>query len=90
MFQTEFVVNLFTILVVAIRPRQVVSRFLVTARTKYVKSEVWPLFVLRMRSQFLRPFSRIINKNLRIHTCVFELAALDTVCMHSLGRTDIN
>ena len=85
MFQTEFVVNLFTILVVAIRPRQVVSRFLVTARTKYVKSEVWPLFVLRMRSQFLRPFSRIINKNLRIHTCVFE-AALDTVCR--AGETD--
>ena len=50
----------------AIRPRQVVSRFLVTARTKSVKSEVWPLFVLRMRSQFLRPFSRIINENLRI------------------------
>ena len=48
------------------RPRQVVSRFLVTARTKSVKSEVWPLFVLRMRSQFLRPFSRIINENLRI------------------------
>ena len=43
-----------------------VSRFLVTARTKSVKSEVWPLFVLRMRSQFLRPFSRIINENLRI------------------------
>ena len=51
---------------VFVRPRQVVSRFLVTARTKSVKSEVWPLFVLRMRSQFLRPFSRIINKNLRI------------------------
>ena len=47
----------------ALRPRQVVSRFLVTARTK---SEVWPLFVLRMRSQILRPFSRIINENLRI------------------------
>ena len=43
-----------------------VSRFLVTARTKSVKSEVWPLFVLRMRSQFLRPFSRISNENLRI------------------------
>ena len=26
-----------------VRPRQVVSRFLVTARTKSVKSEVWPL-----------------------------------------------
>ena len=38
-----------------IRPRQVVSRFLVTARTKSVKSEVWPLFVVRMRSQILRP-----------------------------------
>ena len=43
-----------------------------TARTKSVKSEVWPLFVLRMRSQILRPFSRIIliyniiNENLRI------------------------
>ena len=49
-----------------IRPRQVVSRFLVSARTKSVKSENWPLFVLRMRSQFLRPFSRIINENLRI------------------------
>ena len=47
-----------------IRPRQVASRFLVTARTESVKSEVWPLFVLRMRSQFLRPFSRINNENL--------------------------
>ena len=37
-----------------------ITRFLVTARTKSVKSEVWPLFVLRMRGQFLRPFSRIL------------------------------
>ena len=60
-----------------------VSRFLVTARTKSVKSEIWPLFVLRMRSQFLRPFSRIKSTH---HTCVFALAALDTVCR--AGETD--
>ena len=39
-----------------------VSRFLVTARTKSVKFEVWPLFVLRMRSQFLRPFHVLLMK----------------------------
>ena len=44
------------------RPRQVVSRFLVTARTKSVKSEVWPLFVLRMRSQFSAPFHVLLMK----------------------------
>ena len=59
-----------------IRPRQVVSRFLVTARTKSVKSEVWPLFVLRMRSQFLRPFSRISNENLRIMPICFCACSL--------------
>ena len=45
-----------------IRPRQVVSRFLVTARTESVKSEIWPLFVLRMCSQFLRPFHVLLMK----------------------------
>ena len=64
-----------------------VSRFLVTARTKSVKSEVWPLFVLRMRSQFLRPFSRIINENLATHhACVFALAALDTGLCEDLAN----